>query len=62
MIVEQSKWFRIITVPAYNGCLPITAYMVQRRQERTLLPDKWVNIKGFESRKLAEELYKTLID
>lgn len=45
---------------AYNGCLPITAYMVQRRQERTFRSDKWVNIKGFESRKHAEELYKML--
>lgn len=60
MIVKQSKNFRIITMPAYNGCLPITAYMVQRRQERTFLSDKWVNVKGYESRKRAEELYKTL--
>lgn len=60
MIVKQSKNFRIITMSAYNGCLPITAYMVQRRQERTFRSDKWVNIKGFESRKHAEELYKML--
>lgn len=62
MIVKESKNFRIITVSAYNGCLPITAYMVQRRQERTFFSDKWINIKGYESRKCAEELYKTLTD
>lgn len=47
---------------AYNGCLPITAYMVQRRQERTFLFDRWVYVKGYVSRKCAEELYKTLIN
>lgn len=62
MIVKESRNFRIITVPAYNGCLPNTAYMVQRRQERKLLSDKWVNVKGYESRMRAEELYKTLTD
>lgn len=62
MTVKQCKNFRIITVSAYNGCLPITAYMVQRRQERTFLSDKWINVKGYESRKRAEELYKTLTD
>lgn len=62
MIVKESRNFRIITVPAYNGCLPITAYMVQRSQERRFLSDKWVNVKGYESRMRAEELYKTLAD
>lgn len=62
MIVKESRNFRIITVPAYNGCLPITAYMVQRRQERRFLSDKWVNVKGYERRMRAEELYKTLAD
>lgn len=62
MIIRESKFFRIVTVPAYNGCLPITAYMIQRRQVRSFLPDKWVNVKGYESRKLAEQLYKTLTD
>lgn len=47
---------------AYNGCIPITVYMVQRRQERTFLSDRWVYVKGYVSRKRAEELYKTLID
>nr|DAN26501.1 MAG TPA: hypothetical protein [Caudoviricetes sp.] len=61
MIVKQKRLFRIVTVEAYNGCLPITAYMVQRlEKERTFLPDKWVNIKGFEDRKKAESLFELL--
>ena len=60
MKVKEKGLFRIITVQAYNGCLPITAYMVQRKIERTFLPDKWVNIKGFEDRKKAENLFNSL--
>lgn len=61
MIIKQKGLFRIITVEAYNGCFPITAYMVQRlAQERTFLPDKWVNVKGFEDRKKAESLFELL--
>lgn len=62
MIIRESKFFRIVTVQAYNGCLPITAYMVQRRLVFSWRPDKWVNVKGYESRKHAEELYKTLTE
>lgn len=62
MIIRESKYFRIITMLAYNGCLPITAYMVQRRKERTFRPDIWVNVKGYESRREAERLYEFLID
>lgn len=62
MIIRESELFRIVTVPAYNGCLPITAYMIQRRQIRSFLPDKWVNVKGYESLKRAEALFKELTD
>lgn len=61
MIIRESQLFRIITVQAYNGCLPITAYMIQRRQIHTFLPDKWVNVKGYERWKQAEALYNELI-
>lgn len=61
MIIKQSRNYRIVTVGAYNGCIPITAYMVQRRQERSFFADKWVNIKGYEDRRKAEELYNTLV-
>lgn len=45
---------------AYKGCEPITIYMVQRCQVRTILGDKWLNIKGFEDRKKAESLFELL--
>lgn len=50
---------RIIPVSAYNGCLPITAYMVQKYVSG-FFGGKWVNIKGFEDRRKAELLLKTL--
>lgn len=53
MIIKESKLFRIIIVEAYDGCIPISVYMVQRKQERSFLPDKWVNIKGYKSLKKA---------
>lgn len=62
MIIKEKKNFRIITGTAYNGCIPVTVYMIQRRQERTFLSDRWVNVKGYECRKKAEELYKILTD
>lgn len=61
MIVKQGKLFRIVTVEAYNGCMPIIAYMVQRREQRSFLPDKWVNVKGYEDKKKALTLYESLI-
>lgn len=60
MVVKQKGMFRMVTVTAYNGCLPITAYMIQKRQERTFLPDKWINVKGYEDKEKAEMLFKTL--
>lgn len=60
MVIKQKGLFRIVTVEAYNGCFPINAYMVQRCQERTFLPNKWVNVKGFEDRKKAESLLEML--
>lgn len=60
MIIKQKGIFRMITVQAYNGCLPITAYMIQRLEERTFLPDKWVNVKGYEDRNKAEEIFDIL--
>ncbi len=60
MIIKESEYFRIVTVQAYNGCIPITAYMIQRRQERAFLPDKWVDVKGFEDWRKAERLFELL--
>lgn len=60
MIVKQKGLFRMITVQAYNGCFPITAYMIQRLEERTFLPDKWVNVKGYEDRDKADMMFDML--
>lgn len=63
MIIKQKGLFRIVTVETYKGCFPITAYMVQRlAEERTFLPDKWVNVKGYEDRKKAQKLFDTLTE
>lgn len=60
MTIKQKGIFRMITVQAYNGCLPITAYMIQRLEERSFLPDKWVNVKGYEDRNKADEVFDIL--
>lgn len=60
MIIKQKGLFRIVKVEAYNGYFPINAYMVQRCQERTFLPNKWVNVKGYEDRRKAESLFELL--
>ena len=60
-VIREKGLFRIITMDAYNGCIPITVYMVQRKQERSFLPDKWVNIKGYEDRSKADILFESLI-
>lgn len=44
---------------AYNGCIPVTVYMVQKHVESFLF-GKWVNIKGFSDKKKAVELMALL--
>ena len=52
--------YRIVPLyPYYNGCIPITVYMVQKLEEGFLF-DKWVNVKGFEDYKKAKQLYNIL--
>lgn len=54
--------YRIHTeYPVYvnGGCIPYTIHFVQKLEEGFLF-DRWVNIKGFEDRKKAEELLKIL--
>lgn len=47
--------------PCYNGgCIPYDGYFVQVLQEGFFY-NKWVDIKGFDNRKRAEELLKQLI-
>ena len=52
--------YRITPIyPYYNGCIPITVWMVQRLEEG-LLFDKWVNVKGYEDKSKAEQLLELL--
>lgn len=51
--------YRIQQGEAYSGCIPITVWFVQVRQE-TMFGCKWINIKGFNKRERAEELLNIL--
>ena len=51
--------YRIQQGEAYSGCIPITVWFVQVRQE-TMFGHKWINIKGFDKRERAEELLNIL--
>ena len=44
---------------AYNGCIPMTVYMVQKYAEGYIYGN-WVNIKGFQDKKKAEALMSLL--
>ena len=50
---------RIVTMEAYNGCIPVTVYMVQKYVGGCIF-GKWVNIKGYSDRRKAVELIKLL--
>lgn len=50
---------RIISMEAYDGCIPVTVYMVQK-QVGSFPFCKWVNIKGFPTRKKAVALMSLL--
>ena len=41
---------RIVPMEAYDGCIPVTVYMVQKYVEHFPF-GKWVNIKGFSDKK-----------
>nr|DAK94911.1 MAG TPA: hypothetical protein [Caudoviricetes sp.] len=50
---------RIILMEVYNGCIPVTVYMVQKYVGGFLF-GKWVNIKGYSDKKKAVELMSLL--
>ena len=50
---------RIIPMNAYDGCIPVTVYMVQKRVGDCIF-GKWVNIKGFSDKKKAVALLSLL--
>lgn len=51
--------YRITTGQGYDGCIPITVYIVQKREE-TFWGEKWVNVKGFDTYKRAKQLLDML--
>ena len=50
---------RIIPTTAYDVCIPVTVYMVQK-YVRGCIFGKWVNIKGFSDKEKAEALMSLL--
>ena len=50
---------RIVPVDVYNGCIPVTVYMVQKYVGGSIF-GKWVNIKGFSDKKKAVALMSRL--
>lgn len=50
---------RIVQMEAYDGCRPVTVYMVQKYIESFVF-GKWVNIKGFSDKRKAEALMSLL--
>ncbi len=50
---------RIILMEVYDGCIPVTAWMVQKRVGGCIF-GKWVNIKGFSDKRKAAALMSML--
>lgn len=50
---------RIVPMAAYNGCIPVTVWMVQKRVGGSIF-GKWVNIKGFPDKRKAKALMSML--
>ena len=59
-MTDKYMKLRIIPMDAYNGCIPVTVYMVQKYVGGCIF-GKWVNIKGFSDYKKAVEL-KALLE
>ena len=51
--------YRISIGSGYSGCIPITVYWVEVREEG-FFRDKWRRIKGFDTKSRAIELLNTL--
>lgn len=50
---------RIVSMEAYNGCIPVTVWMIQKRVGGYIF-GKWVNIKGFTDKRKAAALMSML--
>lgn len=53
------KRYRIIQGEGYNGCIPITIYWVQVRDELLFFAN-WRNVKEFDTYERAKELLDVL--
>lgn len=51
--------YRIITDTYYDGCIPVTVYVVQKRV-RSFLCHRWITIKGYEDKSRAVDLLNIL--
>lgn len=51
--------YRIQIGEVYDGCIPITVWFVQMNKE-TMFGNKWINIKGFDSRANADMVIENL--
>lgn len=51
--------YRIKPVVVYDGCIPVTVFVVQRREERWF-GYKWISLKGYQDRKKAISLLEFL--
>lgn len=59
MNLNKTMKLRIIPMTAYDGCIPMTVYMVQKYVGHFPF-SKWVNIKGFSDKKKAVALMSLL--
>ena len=57
--MSRPKYHIKTKFPCYDGVFPVTGYFVQRLEEG-FFRDKWADVKGFGSRKEAEDLLEIL--
>ena len=57
--LNKTMKLRITPMNAYDGCIPVTVYMVQKYVGGCIF-GKWVNIKGFSDKKKAVALMSLL--
>ena len=51
--------YRIITSTYYDGCIPVTVYVVQKRV-CSFLCHRWITVKGYEDKSRAFDLLNIL--
>ena len=51
--------YRIITDIYYDGCIPVTVYVVQKRVS-SFLSHRWITVKGYDDKSRAVDLLNLL--